>query len=204
MLGVPANAGTAEIRRAYLASARRHHPDFHVGDDPAERAGHATRMQLVTEAWHVLGDPERRAEYDARLRHADARGVPDDRRRTRSDPTVPEGKGWTPRPGDDGWIDDFGAWADERDRLLPDDEEDSGRRNPAVVVPVGLFALAVLAGFFGLVFSSRQLLAASVGGVVISSVLFVVLPLLEMARSRRRPDGAPSATARRTPYSGSR
>lgn len=202
---MPASATAAEIRRAYLASARTHHPDFHASDDPAVRAGHATRMQAITEAWHVLGDADRRADYDDRLRHRREGEVAPagSRTRTRPDPDMPEGKGWTPRPDDDGWMDDFDSWADDRPRAPIDAPPDSDRRNPAALVPVGLFALAVLSGFLGMVFGSRGLLALAVGGVVMSSVLFVVLPLVEMTRSRRRAERhEPSESARRTPYPG--
>lgn len=44
------------IRAAYRVLARRHHPDF--GGDPE-------RMVAINEAWAVLGDPARRAAYDA-------------------------------------------------------------------------------------------------------------------------------------------
>lgn len=60
-LGVDLHATRDEVRQAYLARARELHPD---------RAGHtadARRMQEVNEAWRVLGDPGRRAAYDAAL-----------------------------------------------------------------------------------------------------------------------------------------
>lgn len=204
VLGVPEGASGPEIRRAYLTAARTHHPDFHAADDPATRAGHAARMQAITEAWHVLGDVDRRADYDDRRRRRRTGQTTPASHRTRAGrPDMPEGKGWTPRPGDDGWMDDFDAWADDRPRAPIDAPPDSDRRNPAALLPVGLFALAVASGFLGMVFESRGLLALSVGGLVLSSVLFVVLPLVEMTRSRRRAERAePSASARRTPFPG--
>lgn len=201
-LGVPASAGAAEIRHAYLASAREHHPDFHVADDPVIRARHAARMKSVTEAWYVLGNVDRRAHYDLLRRQGTSTPVTE-RTRTRPEPDVPAGKGWTPRPGDDEWIDDFDTWADDRERFLPDDDIDSGRRNPVAVVPVALFVLAVVVGFLGLVVDSREMLAAAVAGVILSSVLFVILPLVAMTRHRPR-RGTPSTTKRRTPFTGGR
>lgn len=59
LLGVPRGAAAAEVRRAYLALARLHHPDRHGGD--------TTRMQALNQAWAVLGDPQRRATYDRGL-----------------------------------------------------------------------------------------------------------------------------------------
>ena len=59
VLGVRREAATLEVRGAYLALARLHHPDRHGGD--------TTRMQALNEAWAVLGDPQRRAAYDRGL-----------------------------------------------------------------------------------------------------------------------------------------
>jgi hypothetical protein len=56
VLGVEPTASDAEIRRAYVALARRFHPD-------ANPAGEE-RMRAVNEAWAVLGDPRRRAQLD--------------------------------------------------------------------------------------------------------------------------------------------
>jgi len=181
-LGVPDDADPAEIRRAYLASARRHHPDFHAAGSEAERSGHAARMKAVTEAWHVLGDVDRRHEYDRRRGAGGTAGG--------SGVDVPPGKGWTPRAGDDAWMDDFGAWAGESDDLLPDeDEPEPGPPNGGAVLVVGLFVASILVGFFSMVFESRAMLAASAIGVVASSLLFVLLPFVAMTRHRRRSAG---------------
>jgi DnaJ domain len=59
-LGVRPDATAAEIRDAYRALARRYHPDR----DP----GAASRMAAINEAYRVLGEPSRRAVYDAALR----------------------------------------------------------------------------------------------------------------------------------------
>lgn len=55
VLGVAPTASVAEVRRAYLDRARRHHPD--AGGDHA-------RMTRLNEAWAVLSDPVRRSRYD--------------------------------------------------------------------------------------------------------------------------------------------
>jgi curved DNA-binding protein CbpA len=59
VLGVNPEADTATIRRAYRDLARRHHPDF---------GGDVRQMVSINEAWHVLGDRERRATYDRQIR----------------------------------------------------------------------------------------------------------------------------------------
>jgi molecular chaperone DnaJ len=59
-LGVGSDATSAEIRAAYRALARRHHPDRGPVD--------AGAMAAINEAYRVLGEPARRAVYDAARR----------------------------------------------------------------------------------------------------------------------------------------
>jgi curved DNA-binding protein CbpA len=56
VLQVHPRAESEVIRAAYRVLARKYHPD-HGGD--------AGRMIALNDAWDVLGDPERRAAYDA-------------------------------------------------------------------------------------------------------------------------------------------
>jgi len=70
VLGVEPTASDAEIRRAYVALARRFHPD-------ANPAGEE-RMRAVNEAWAVLGDRARRRDYDRGRTAVDPGFVPDD------------------------------------------------------------------------------------------------------------------------------
>lgn len=60
VLGAPRDADHAELRRAYRAAVRGCHPDRDAS--PAA----ARRFEQVREAWHILGDEQRRAAYDAR------------------------------------------------------------------------------------------------------------------------------------------
>jgi curved DNA-binding protein len=64
-LGVSRTASEDEIRRAYRKLARENHPD--VNKDP----GAEQRFKDVSEAYEVLRDPDRRANYD---RGGDPRG----------------------------------------------------------------------------------------------------------------------------------
>jgi molecular chaperone DnaJ len=59
VLGVSDTATPKEITKAYRALARANHPDTHPGDDPAEE-----RFKEVSTAYDVLGDEEKRKEYD--------------------------------------------------------------------------------------------------------------------------------------------
>ena len=58
-LGVKKDAGADEIKKAYRRLARENHPDSNPGDT----AKH-DRFKEVAEAYDVLGDPERRKQYD--------------------------------------------------------------------------------------------------------------------------------------------
>lgn len=58
-LGVSEDATPKEITRAYRKLARENHPDTHPGDAAAEE-----RFKMVSAAYDVIGDPEKRKEYD--------------------------------------------------------------------------------------------------------------------------------------------
>ncbi|SHI44069.1 Tetratricopeptide repeat-containing protein [Hymenobacter daecheongensis DSM 21074] len=62
-LGVSATAPAAEVKLAYKRLAVRFHPDKHGGSTQFEE-----QFKAVTAAYHVLGDPARRAAYDHQLR----------------------------------------------------------------------------------------------------------------------------------------
>src|SRR6266576_4656291 len=58
VLGVPRDASTEDIRRAYRRLARENHPDLNK-DPQAEE-----RFKEIPEAYEVLRDPEKREQYD--------------------------------------------------------------------------------------------------------------------------------------------
>jgi len=61
VLDVRRDAPLEEIQRAYRNLALRYHPDRNSAADAA------SRMRAINEAWEVLGDSNRRREYDALL-----------------------------------------------------------------------------------------------------------------------------------------
>lgn len=58
-LGVSSTASAEEIKKAYRKIARENHPDANPGDTAAEE-----RFKKASEAYSVVGDKEKRAEYD--------------------------------------------------------------------------------------------------------------------------------------------
>src|SRR6202012_2617874 len=59
-LGVAKTATEAEIKKAFRALAKKHHPDTHPGDEKAKQ-----RFQEISAAYDVLGDKDKRAKFDA-------------------------------------------------------------------------------------------------------------------------------------------
>jgi len=57
ILGVPIDADSQTIKRAYRQLARRFHPDV-AGSDAA------VQMKRINRAYDVLSDPEKRLSYD--------------------------------------------------------------------------------------------------------------------------------------------
>lgn len=58
-LGVSKGATEEELKKAYRNLARKFHPDLHPGDKDIE-----ARFKEINEAYHVLSDPKKRADYD--------------------------------------------------------------------------------------------------------------------------------------------
>ena len=62
IFGVPPSASQEEIRAAHRELVKRYHPDIYsTGDDKARAT---ERLQAINEAYAVLGNAERRKEYD--------------------------------------------------------------------------------------------------------------------------------------------
>lgn len=59
VLGVSASASQDEIKKAYRKLAKKYHPDANQGDAKA-----AERFKEISEAYNVLGDADKRKQYD--------------------------------------------------------------------------------------------------------------------------------------------
>ncbi|HZZ78462.1 MAG TPA: DnaJ domain-containing protein [Gemmataceae bacterium] len=62
ILGIEQTASAREIKKAYRALAKQHHPDSNPGDVDSER-----RFKEVQAAWETLRDPRKRQAYDEML-----------------------------------------------------------------------------------------------------------------------------------------
>lgn len=69
VLGVLRGASDDDIRGAFRRLAKSCHPDLHPGDKAA-----ADRFKSLSAAYDIIGDPERRRQFDAGL--IDAKGEP--------------------------------------------------------------------------------------------------------------------------------
>lgn len=59
ILGVSRSASQEEIKKAFRRLARKYHPDLNPGDKVGEQ-----KFKEINEAYEVLSDPKKRAEYD--------------------------------------------------------------------------------------------------------------------------------------------
>ncbi len=59
VLGIDKNADETEIKKAFRRLARKYHPDVNPGDKNTE-----AKFKEINEAYEVLSDPQKRAQYD--------------------------------------------------------------------------------------------------------------------------------------------
>ncbi len=123
LLGVPQEASREEIAQAWRRRARDEHPDARPAD-----ANAPGRFRALAEAYHVLGDPARRAAYDRALAGERQPAVPVTIRRTSgaagpdnaapplwaAGPPLVAGPVRVERPGPAPWA---GDWAEDDVRL---------------------------------------------------------------------------------------
>jgi hypothetical protein len=156
VLGVAPSAPAAEVRQAYVALAREHHPDREGGD--------AATMRSVNEAWATLRDPARRARYDRSLQVAD-------------DPVWPAGPAGVPRTDDEELLADLADDTPLGGRVvLP---------GWISLLPVAVFALSIAVGVLGVLLASTSALAVAVGLFLVSCAMFLVAPFVALLSSRR-------------------
>jgi hypothetical protein len=186
VLGVSTGATAKAIRRAYVDRARLHHPDFHTNADASVRLDAEREMQRLNDAWAVLGDPQRRREYDATLR-----GGPGDAGANRF--VAAPDDGWDPRSGvshpdfvpfdDDPSDPDYNAVLDLDDTPFPGASTVPRWQQ---LLPVGLFAASLACLCIGLVVKLGPLLVLGIFLFLGSGLSFVATPMLAVFRGYER------------------
>lgn len=76
ILGVSEGAAQDEVRQAYRKLAKKYHPDANPGNKSAEE-----RFKEIQDAYDVIGDPDKRAKFDAAKKGGGAffdGGIPED------------------------------------------------------------------------------------------------------------------------------
>jgi len=157
VLGVATTAPVAELRAAYVALARIHHPDRFGGD--------AATMRAVNEAWATLSDPGRRALYDLSLRAG-----PPPTSATADEPFVV-------RSDDEELLADLADDTPLGSRVvLP---------RWLSLLPVAVFAASVGIFCVGLLFASPPAVAVAVACFALSCAMFLAAPFVALLSSRR-------------------
>ncbi len=166
-LGVDPTADTATLRRAWVDLARRNHPDV-AGDDPASRAAAERRMQVINEAWEVLGDETRRRRYDAELA-AERRGQ------------------WQPGAVSPDFV-PFDTAEDPDDPAAEYDQpygDGSPVPRPLQVGPIPILLVGFVVFGLGLILRFGPLIGLGAVVVVVGAFAFVAAPLYAVFRSSR-------------------
>lgn len=172
VLGVARDASEAEIRRAYLARARQVHPDV-SGDDPQA----AERMRRVNQAWELLSDPGFRSGTVRAPVRSSPPGPPS--------PSRPgAGPGEVADDFDLDEADGFEGFSEADDRAITGGGlPDWLRLTPPLTLAAGVF-LVVVGGLAGLL----PLVAVGLGALAVALVMFVVAPLVALARCKQGPE----------------
>ncbi|TPW08999.1 MAG: molecular chaperone DnaJ, partial [bacterium] len=69
ILGVAENATPEQVKKAFRGLAKRYHPDANRNDPSAE-----SKFKEAGEAFEVLSDPDKRAQYDRMKRYGAGMG----------------------------------------------------------------------------------------------------------------------------------
>lgn len=164
VLGIAPGADASSIRRAYVAKARMFHPDFHADASPEVRAHAEEQMRAINDAWAVLGSTGARSKYDRDLRNTGR--MYQTASASSSQPSAP---------------------------VTP--ERTSGSAPPRWLTMLPMFCLMMAVGCFavGMVTGIPALLAGAIGSALLGGVMFVVVPVVALKRSK---DGSSSPTGR--------
>ena len=97
ILGIRPDATQGEIKEAWNFSVKAFHPDKFAGSSQRQQTVAQERTKAINEAFEVLSDPIKRANYDREYAE-NMRPVPPLRRRLRSPPSSPPPRPASPPP----------------------------------------------------------------------------------------------------------
>jgi DnaJ-class molecular chaperone len=113
ILGVEINASLKEIKKRYRELAKKHHPDVNKGSRISE-----DKFKIISEAYEVLKDNNKRYEYDQRQSHSSRTGHWHQAQDNWRD-SAWEGEFWKHHRNDSGFEGDFG-WSTGQEETKPD------------------------------------------------------------------------------------
>lgn len=124
ILGVPREATNEEIKKVFRRLARQYHPDLNPGNKEAEE-----KFKDINEAYEVLSDQTKRAQYDQYSNHWNQKGF--------WEKATSRAKGWSDRAGsrddvDYGQFSDFNTFMDQ---VLGRRKDRSGKTTPQPTSP---------------------------------------------------------------------
>lgn len=70
VLGISSNASKEEIKESFRKLAMQFHPDKHSGSPDSVKHGATLRFKQASEAYEVLIDDRKRADYNSNLRYS--------------------------------------------------------------------------------------------------------------------------------------
>src|SRR5215216_4953136 len=94
VLGVSSTATQDEIKKQYRRLAKKYHPDANANDPKASE-----QFKEISEAYNVVGDAEKRKQYDEMRRLGAFAGFGGGRSSTRSSSGGPRPSGGSPGAG---------------------------------------------------------------------------------------------------------
>lgn len=171
-MGVEPDAMDSDLRAAFKTLARRYHPDLSASLSEPDRVDSDDQMRQINAAWHVLSDPQRRADYDRSLGLGEATNFV---RR-------PDDVAFVPYLYDDDADDD----TDDDDDWRYESDVGDPRTTPhrgILMVPIVLALLSAGVGFAWMVSDIQMLLTAAVVVGALSLVSFIATPILAMAKA---------------------
>lgn len=159
ILRISQNANTEQVKNAFWGLARKYHPDVSQDPDAEEK------FQLISLAYDIVSDPEKRAKYDLLLKYG------------KKDPIIePE----SPKHRDPKYRPKAGSYTAYRN--IRKEQEDDLNSNQLSWLRMVLFVTMLIIGFSALYYSILDLNSngiieqeRGISGLVFSVVYFSIL-----------------------------